>query len=160
MRESLWSKSWKGQCMIGHLVWDSWLIVHFPTWPSFTMQWGSPWYGTGTLHSRSVGDTPSSVWSHVDTCVCCLSLYDYWPCNGLARSEMLDMCNDRMKSCGLVTGVVGWHSTWWLISMIKCGMHGYGTVYALVVVYVLHLFSCFSLQAWSVLCGCKHLFTP
>ena len=50
-----------------------------------------------------------------------------------------------MKLCGLVNGVVGWHSTWWLISMTKCGMHRYGTVYAFVVVFVEHLLSCWTI---------------
>ena len=50
-----------------------------------------------------------------------------------------------MKLCGLVNGVVGWHSTWWLISMTKCGMHRYGTVYAFVVVFVEHILSCWTI---------------
>ena len=50
-----------------------------------------------------------------------------------------------MKLCGLVNGVVGWHSTWWLISMTKCGMHRYGTVYAFVVVFVQHILSCWTI---------------
>ena len=107
-------------------------ICALPGLPTFVSQCGHLWYGTETLHSRSMDVLHSSACVGADALTGCLSL-SALSCGCMIQCVHFLCCDHIVPWC------LGLRCCWMTlrlrVNMLGgCGMHWYGTVHASVIV--------------------------